>query len=119
MSQRFHANEDPVSGRVKQRIYCARLLCALLLLFCISAKSNNYDTVKHSLRIATQQAFISTSRTQRDHPKATLLELFYLAAGSISLFLAAPITLRRTTALAQFRRGGFDPELYLRPPPYA
>jgi hypothetical protein len=117
MSPRFHADQHPIFGRVTLRIYSGWLLCALVVLFCASARSDNYDAGRHGLRVSTQRAIIGAGKARRDHPRATLLELFCLAAGWTLLLGTAKESLQCGTAQAEYCYGGFDPERYLRPPP--
>ena len=117
MSSQPQADQRPMFEGVPLRIYGAWLLCALLLLFCVSAKSANYDNFKHSLRPLAAQSLFSATRSRRDNPKATLLELFYLVTVSVPLFFAARESLRGAAARASHLCGCFDPELHLRPPP--
>ena len=103
--------------QLNKRKYGTWLMCALLLVLCISARLASYQINHRFLKLATTQSFVDGTEAVRKLQKAPpplLLESIAIAA-----FAMATLWTTRLTAFTQATVpfGGADPERYLRPPP--
>jgi hypothetical protein len=94
------------------------VLCALLLLFCGSARLARYSGASRNLKLATTQSYLDSDETRLEMSIAVLLLLWTVSVNS-ALRLAATRGSFAVAAVPYSSRheGEFDPESYLRPPP--
>lgn len=115
----FPAGQVPAARVVRKltiRGYNAWLLCALLLVFSGNARQARYTSERNSLRLATAQSYLDDT-TGLEVTFAGLLLLWGVAAVSSPRLTAIYLPLTVAAVPRTARRGEFDPESHLRPPP--
>jgi hypothetical protein len=117
MSRNLQGTRNGFTGEATMRHYSAWLLCALLLVFCASAKLDRYELRQHNVNQASARAFLD-GREQRGKPSnIPPLLLWCVAGAALYLFLRTSVVLLPSFVPTSQAFSGFDPESHLRPPP--
>lgn len=94
------------------------LLCALLLFFCTNARLARYENDQPRLTLSTNQAYLDSEEIRQDFTRAApVLSFLGVIAVPLLLLVGRKVTPLTEALPASRSCKGFDPEIYLRPPP--
>jgi hypothetical protein len=107
--------DDPRKATTRQ--YVAWLLAALVVLFCLSARLNSYNALRHNLRPTSTRAYFDSDATRLGTSLVVLLLVWWAARASTLNPIAATPSPVCATAIPRRSCGGFDLDFHVRPPP--